>query len=117
MAQNEQPFIKQLAGELFSTEIKNLSVIIIFLLIVGMVFYNQVEHWGWVDSLYFSITTLTTVGYGDLSPSSDVSKLFTTAYVFLGLGVVLTFLQTIARQQAKEPFLKKLLDYHTSKRS
>ena len=111
--QREESFYKSLFKELFSPEIRNLAVIIVVLLIVGMLYYNQVEDWGWVDSLYFSITTLTTVGYGDLSPTSDGSKLFTTAYIFIGLGVVLTFLQTIARQQAKEPLFKKIISHHT----
>ena len=33
---------------------------------VGSVFYHFIENWSWIDSIYFSVITLTTVGYGDL---------------------------------------------------
>jgi len=41
-----------------------------------------------VDALYFSIVTMTTVGYGDLVPQGVVAKLFTCAFVFVGFGLV-----------------------------
>lgn len=50
-------------------------------LLTGTVVYHLLEDWSWVDSLYFSVVTLTTVGYGDLSPTTDLSKLFTVVYL------------------------------------
>ena len=35
--------------------------------------------------------TLTTVGYGEMHPTNDLSKIFTTVYIFSGLGIVLSF--------------------------
>jgi hypothetical protein len=35
---------------------------------VGTWFYHTVEGWSWVDSFYFTMVTLATVGYGDFSP-------------------------------------------------
>lgn len=34
-----------------------------------------------MDSLYFSVIAVTTVGFGDITPSTDASKLFTIFYV------------------------------------
>jgi hypothetical protein len=42
-----------------------------------------------VDALYFSVVTLTTVGYGDFAPQTDLGKLFTAVYVRLGIGILL----------------------------
>ena len=39
---------------------------------------------GWIDSLYFSIVTMTTLGYGDLTPENDIAKLVALSQVVLG---------------------------------
>lgn len=61
-------------------------------LTVGTVVYHLLEDWSWVDSFYFSSVAVTTVGFGDLTPSTDVSKLFTVFYIFSGLAIVSVWL-------------------------
>lgn len=107
-------FMRKFWREAFSLEVRNLFIIVTLFVIVGTGFYRVVEDWSWVDSFYFSVTTLTTVGYGDLAPATDFGKLFTTFFIFGGLGIVLTFLQTLAREQAKEPFFFRLVNRHKS---
>lgn len=43
--------------------------------------------------------TLTTIGYGDLHPTDDFSKLFTMFYSIIGIGVFVTLIAQIARAQ------------------
>lgn len=66
------------------------------LLLLGTLFYRVVEGWGWVDALYFTVITLTTVGYGDFSPATTLGKLFTIVYLLLGLGLLASFISIIA---------------------
>ena len=110
----EETFTRHMLREVFSHEIRNLFFIVIGFVVVGTLFYKYEEAWSWIDSFYFSVITLTTVGYGDLAPSTDLSKIFTSMYIFGGLGIVLTFLQTIAREQAKEPFFFRLINRQKS---
>lgn len=72
---------------------------------LGVIFYTQVEEWSFVDALYFTITTLTTVGYGDVVPKDDSGKLFTAFFILLGLcligsalGIVSGFLMDMAEK-------------------
>jgi voltage-gated potassium channel len=58
---------------------------------VGAVFYHLVEGLSYVDAIYFTACTLTTVGYGDITPKTDAGKLFTAAYTFVGIGIFLGF--------------------------
>lgn len=37
-------------------------------------FYTRFEEMRWLDALYFSVITLTTIGYGDFSPQTDIGK-------------------------------------------
>lgn len=89
-----------------------MSVILIFtLLTIGTIAYSQIEGWSMVDSLYFSTTTLTTIGYGDLHPTHTSSKLFTIFYIISGVALMLIALTSIATyflQQNYEQSVEKL---------
>ena len=65
----------------------------------GTVTSHYLEDWGWVDSLYFSTVAITTVGFADLTPTTDASKLFTVVSIFSGIGLITTYLQ--ARLQVR----------------
>jgi hypothetical protein len=65
-----------------------LAGLAILVLALGTVVYHYVEDWSWVDAFYFSSVALTTVGFGDLTPSTDASKLFTVFYIFAGVSLV-----------------------------
>lgn len=63
--------------------------------LVGTVFYHYVEDLRWIDSLYFSVITITTVGYGDFTPQTDLGKLFTVFYIINGLGIIYGFINAL----------------------
>ena len=73
------------------------ALLVISLFLVGTTFYTLVEEWSVVDAFYFSTMTLATVGFGDLAPSTDESKLFTVVYVLAGVGILVSFFSELAR--------------------
>src|SRR5215212_9749151 len=79
-------------------DFRTLVTLVFFTLLSGTIFYSIAEGWSLVDALYFSVTTLTTVGFGDLSPSTTVGKLFTVIYIFAGLSLVLGFIEIVAKE-------------------
>lgn len=81
---------------------KILSVSALLLLGIGTVGYHFLEGWTWVDSLYFSVVAVTTVGFGDLAPSTDPSKLFTVGYVLVGIGIITTYLNARLQQRGRK---------------
>jgi len=80
-------------------EVRGLLPSVVGTLLMGTVFYRIVEGWGWGNSLYFSVITLTTVGYGDYSPQTGIEPLFTIFYLFVGIGLLLAFVNVIAKQK------------------
>ncbi|SIS91695.1 potassium channel family protein [Paracoccus saliphilus] len=72
-------------------------VALTFSLITGAAFfYSWVERWGLLDSFYFSVITISTIGYGDLAPQTALGKLFTIGYVLTGLGLFVATASAIA---------------------
>lgn len=71
-------------------------------LCTGTVVYHFVEKLSWVNAYYFSVVTLSTVGYGDIVPHTNAGKIFTTFYIFVGVGIITTFITaTMKRRAAK----------------
>ena len=56
--------------------------------LLGLMFYSGACGWSLINSLYFSVITLTTVGYGDLLPGTSTSKLFTSFYALIGVFLI-----------------------------
>ena len=60
-------------------------------------FYSTVEKLSPLDSLYLSFMTLTTIGYGDVHPVTDLGKIFTMIYATVGLGIMAMFISVVAK--------------------
>lgn len=79
----------------FATHVIMAFFTLIGLIIGGTLVYHSLENWTWIQCFYFSTTTLTTVGYGDIHPTNDTSRLFTSFYVLMGVGLALLSLSII----------------------
>ena len=55
----------------------------------GAVGFYLIEGWSILDSLYVAAQTVTTVGYGDLTPATRNGRIFSTVFMLAGVGVVL----------------------------
>lgn len=59
----------------------------------GTVFFHWAEGWSWLDSYFFTVITLSTVGYGSLVPVTAVGKIGTTVFIIVGLGIFAVAIQ------------------------
>lgn len=78
-------------------------VVLIALTVIstGTIFYHYFMPLKWLDAIYFSVITITTVGYGDIHPNSDITKLFTIFYVLFGVGIIAASLNIIVKIAAQ----------------
>lgn len=101
-------FIRTLWLGLKEPEFRALFVLVAILILAGTIFYTHTEHWSVIDALYFCVTTLTTLGSSTVQPQTDVSKIFTMIYIFVGLGSVAAFITAVAtRVEQQRPKIGK----------
>jgi voltage-gated potassium channel len=89
---------RALVGVWRDPETKALPVVAGALVLTGTLFYWRFEDWSFIESLYFCVVTLTTVGYGDLSPTTTGTQIFTIVYILTGFGVLVALLTAVAQQ-------------------
>lgn len=78
---------------------KSLVIAIIFLvilLVIGTFGYKYIEKWNFFDSLYMTVITLATVGFGEVKPLTFYGRVFT---IFLIIFGITTFVYGISRLQ------------------
>ncbi|HLN97372.1 MAG TPA: potassium channel family protein, partial [Pyrinomonadaceae bacterium] len=88
-------------------------------IVFGGIGYYLIEGWSIVDSLYVSAQTVTTVGYGDLTPATRNGRLFSTVFMLAGVGIVLyaltTTVQAIVQSELVATFGQRRLSRKMSK--
>lgn len=57
--------------------------------------YHYAEGWGWEDSIYFTSSTITTVGYGDLVPHTQQGRMLAIPLMWIGIAVGFYFIYTL----------------------
>ncbi len=58
------------------------------ILVVGTIGYGGIEGWSFGDSLFMTVITLATIGYGEVHPLSDLGRAFTIFIIFVGVGTL-----------------------------
>ncbi len=72
------------------------GVYIVCLWTIATILFHFIERVSLIDSLYWAVTTTTTVGYGDITPKTVLGKMFSMLVMIGGIGVLGLFLASIA---------------------
>ena len=62
----------------------------------GTIGIHYIEQMDWENSIWWTIVTLTTVGYGDVSPKTSMSKILAILIMFVGISFLSMLTGTIA---------------------
>ena len=85
-------------GAIKDPAVQTLAIVLAIVLTIGTLFYWRVEEWSLLDSLYFSVVALTTVGLGDFAPETSAGKVFTIIYLISGVGLMMAFATAIVQR-------------------
>ena len=85
------------------------SLLILFILFFGIISFYYMENVKLIDSIYWCVITLSTVGYGDITPKTDEGKLFTAFYVTFGCFAFIIAITNIGKKFNHFLFLSTFL--------
>lgn len=72
-----------------------LVITTIVLILIGAEIYSVAESVNYMNSLWWAIATTTTVGYGDISPHTEVGRFVAVALMILGIGLIGSVTSTV----------------------
>ena len=89
------------------------------ILALGTLGYVWIEGWSYLDALYMTVITLTTVGFREVQPLSRAGQIYTMALILTGVGVLLYIVTSLARVvvegEIHEALGKRKLQKHLTK--
>jgi voltage-gated potassium channel len=102
----------------------NLKVIFLALLalmLVGVAGFHFIEHWPWFDGFYMVLTTITTIGYGEVHPLSPAGRVFNTFIIVAGVVLALMLIggatQAMLEFELQSVFGRRRMDREISRLS
>ena len=87
-----------------------LAALIFFIFLFGYLFYisePEVRNLG--DGIWWALVTITTVGYGDITPLTTAGRVVASSLMFLGLGLIATITAIVSAK-----FIQNFVDHHTN---
>jgi len=89
-------------------ELRFALICLLFLFLFGTVGYYFIEGWNIVDSIYMTVISLTTTGYGEVHPLSIKGKLFSIILLILGASLFVYVITLLARALMEGQFRELL---------
>ena len=87
-----------------------LAALIFFIFLFGYLFYvsePDVRNLG--DGIWWALVTITTVGYGDITPVTTLGRVVASSLMLLGLGLIATITAIVSAK-----FIQNFVDHHTN---
>ncbi|MBI3210525.1 MAG: potassium channel protein [Candidatus Solibacter usitatus] len=95
--------------------IKLISASLAVVFAIGTCGFVYLENYPWLDAFYMTLTTITTIGYGEIHPLSPRGRLFNVFLIIIGVGIMFQAVGLVAQIVLEREF-GDLLGRRKSKR-
>ncbi len=73
---------------LFQTKLYTALFLLILVFLIGILGFRYFSDYTWIDAIYMTVITITTVGFGEVQPLDPFDKLFTSALILSSIFIV-----------------------------
>ena len=98
-----------------------LALLLVLLVLAGVAGFHFIEGWTYFDGFYMVLTTITSIGYGEIHPLSHAGRLFNSFIIITGVGLVLLLVggasRTLLEFELQSVFGKRRMDREISRLS
>jgi voltage-gated potassium channel len=96
-------------------------ILLLFVIIIGSTGFHFIEGWEWFDGFYMTLTTMTTIGYGEIHPLSHTGRVFNSFLivlaVFSGGFTIAMFSQALLQFEFGKAFGRRRMERELAKLS
>lgn len=78
------------------SDILRIFIILVVILLIFSYLFSHYEKISFFKAFYWAVTTATTVGYGDITPTNDIGRVIAMGLMIVGIGVLGLFLATVS---------------------
>ena len=87
-----------------------LAALLFFIFLFGYLFYvSEPDVRNLDDGIWWALVTITTVGYGDITPVTTLGRVVASSLMLLGLGLIATITAIVSAK-----FIQNFVDHHTN---
>lgn len=108
-----------MAGVKVPFNLRVLAVLLLLLILGGTAGFHYIEGWSWFDGFYMVMTTITSLGYGEIHPLSHVGRMFNILMIVCGVGIVLLLIagasRTLLEFELQSVFGRRRMDREISR--
>ena len=83
-------------------------ILVAAMLLIGTIGFHLIEHWSWFDGFYMTLTTMTSIGYGEIHPLDHAGRVFNSFLIVCALSAVGFAIATISQALLEFEFGKAL---------
>lgn len=73
---------------LFRSKIYTALILLLILMFIGIIGYRFISNYEWIDAIYMTVITITTVGFAEVNPLDTQSKIFTVFLILASVVIV-----------------------------
>jgi len=110
-----------MAGVKIPFILKLLAAALVVLVLIGVAGFHFIEGWTYFDGFYMVLTTITSIGYGEIHPLSHTGRLFNSFIIITGVGLVLLLVggasRTLLEFELQSVFGRRRMDREISRLS
>jgi len=89
--------LRSMLRALWTPVVRRALLILAVILLAGTVAFHLLERWPLLTALYFTAATITTVGYGDVTPATGAGRALSVVLMFSGIGLASYVLADLAQ--------------------